>query len=67
MPPPRVGRVLKATRTRAGLSQTALAARVGVTAEYISMLESGAKQNPSLPLLRRLARALGVPVTRLLE
>jgi transcriptional regulator with XRE-family HTH domain len=30
-------------------------------------LEAGKKKNPSLDLLKRLARALGVPVTELLE
>ena len=44
-----------------------VAARVGVTAAYITMLERGKKTNPSLPTLRKLAKALGVPVTELLQ
>jgi len=49
------------------MSQVALArvARVGRT--YIVKLESGDKKNPSLDVLKRLAKALGVPVTELLE
>jgi transcriptional regulator with XRE-family HTH domain len=31
------------------------------------MLETGKRRNPSLRLLQRLAKALGVPVSRLLE
>lgn len=33
---------------------------------YVSMIESGARENPSLPVLKRLARALGVPLAELL-
>jgi transcriptional regulator with XRE-family HTH domain len=58
--------VIKALRQAKGLSQRALAARVGVTAAYITMLEGGKKTNPSLPTLRKLAKALSVPVTELL-
>jgi len=31
------------------------------------MLERGDRKNPSLPVLKRLAKTLGVPVTELLE
>ena len=48
------------------MSQRALAEPVGVTAAYITMLERGKKTNPSLLTLRRLAKALGVPLTELL-
>jgi transcriptional regulator with XRE-family HTH domain len=58
--------MIKTLRQAKGLSQRALAARVGVTAAYITMLERGKKTNPSLPTLRKLAKALGVPVTELL-
>jgi transcriptional regulator with XRE-family HTH domain len=63
----RFGVVLKDLRARRGLSQQTLADRVGVSDAYIAMLETGTRRNPSLILLQRLARALGVPVTRLLE
>jgi len=49
------------------LTQTELARRVRVTQGYIARLESEPGLNPSLPTLRRLAKALGVPVTELLE
>lgn len=66
MPSKRRKTVIKALRQAKGLSQRALAARVGVTAAYITMLERGKKTNPSLPTLRKLAKALSVPVTELL-
>jgi HTH-type transcriptional regulator, competence development regulator len=66
MSPKRLKTVIKRLRQEKGLSQQALAARVGVTAAYITMLERGKKTNPSLDILKKLAKALGVPVTELL-
>lgn len=43
----------------------ALAKRADVSEGYISMLESGVKKNPSLAVLRRLAKALGVDIAQL--
>ena len=60
------GDTLKRLRERKGLTQTELASRVGVTAAYISMLESGAKGNPTLGIVRRLTKALGVSVAELI-
>jgi HTH-type transcriptional regulator, competence development regulator len=65
--PPRRFRVLKRLREEKGLSQADLAEKAGVTAPYITQLETGKKANPSLDVLRRLAKALGVPVAELLE
>ena len=58
--------MIKKLREEKGLSQKALAERVGVTDAYITMLETGVRKNPSLVVLQRLAKALGVPVTELL-
>ncbi|MDO8475044.1 MAG: helix-turn-helix transcriptional regulator [Candidatus Rokubacteria bacterium] len=58
--------MIKKLRMEKGLSQKALAKRIGVTDAYITMLETGVRKNPSLAVLRRLAKALGVPVTELL-
>jgi XRE family transcriptional regulator of biofilm formation len=54
-------------REENGLTQDTVARRSKVTKPYLSQLETGARKNPSLPVLKRLARALGVPVTALLE
>ena len=60
------GRVLKHARTRRKLTQVALAKRVKAHPITIARLEAGTRQ-PSMALLQRLAKALGVPVTALLE
>ncbi len=56
---------LKAMRTAKGLSQAALAKRARITREYVNKLEAG-RYDPTLGVLQRLAKALGVPVTELL-
>jgi transcriptional regulator with XRE-family HTH domain len=66
MSPQRVGRELKKLREREGLSQLELAKRAKVGQGYISELEAGQKKNPGLETLRKIAKALGVPVTELL-
>ena len=66
MSPKRLGRVLKALREDRGLSQVDLAKKADVGRTYIVKLESGDKKNPSLDILKKLAKALGVPVTELL-
>jgi transcriptional regulator with XRE-family HTH domain len=58
--------VIKELRTERGLTQEQVAQKAGVTKNYITMLETGARKTPSLPVLKRLAKALGVPVTELL-
>jgi len=60
-------RMLKRLRERRKLTQTELARRARVPQGYISALELGEKTNPGLDVLRRLARALGVPVAELLD
>jgi XRE family transcriptional regulator of biofilm formation len=59
--------MIKRLRELKGLTQAELAKQARVTRPYITMLESGARKMPSLPMLQRLAKALGVPVTALLE
>lgn len=63
----RFNRKLKQLREDRGLSQRELAKKANTTGVYVCLLEAGAKQNPSLAVLKRLAKALGVPVTELLE
>lgn len=46
-------------RNQAGLSQEKLATRLGVSVNYVSVLETG-KQYPSIGTLIRFARALEV-------
>jgi transcriptional regulator with XRE-family HTH domain len=65
--PRRLRTVLKNLRQGQGLTMAELAKKAQVTDAYIAQLETGRRKNPSLEILKRLARALGVPVTELLE
>jgi len=67
MSPKRLSTVLKTLRHEKGMTQDEVARRAKVTKPYLSQLETRVRKNPSLPVLKRLAKALGVPVTALLE
>lgn len=54
------GDYLRTIREAAGLSQSQLAAAVGVDKGYISLLESGGRKNPSAQVLYKLALAAEV-------
>ena len=64
MSPKRLAAMLK--KLRGEMNQEALAKRAKVSRGYLAALEAGHKKNPSLAVLQRLAKALGVPVTELL-
>jgi transcriptional regulator with XRE-family HTH domain len=49
------------------MTQAELAKKANVTEAYISQLLKGKRKNPSLAILKRLARVHGVLVTELLE
>jgi transcriptional regulator with XRE-family HTH domain len=57
---------VKLLRKKRGMTQEALARAAGVSLPYIGRLETG-HYDPKLSTLRKLARALGVRVTALLE
>ncbi|MFZ4165467.1 helix-turn-helix domain-containing protein [Brevundimonas sp. NPDC058933] len=61
-----LGRNVRVLRTTADLSQEELAFRASMKRSYLSDLERGTR-NPSVRALGRLAAALGVPPSRLLE
>lgn len=48
------------------MSQVALAAKARITREYVNKLEAG-KYDPTVGVLQRIAKALGVPVTALVR
>jgi transcriptional regulator with XRE-family HTH domain len=54
-------------RRERGMTQEELAKKAKVTKFYISQLEIGIRDNPSLPVLQRLAKALGVSAGELLD
>jgi transcriptional regulator with XRE-family HTH domain len=58
---------LRQLREQRKMTQEELAKKARVTRSHLSLLEAGHRKNPSIDVLKRLARALGVPVTALLE
>lgn len=52
---------LKERREELGLSGDQLGELIGKTKQYVSQLESGARDNPSYDVLEKLCKALGVP------
>jgi transcriptional regulator with XRE-family HTH domain len=67
MSPRRIGTVLSEMRTKREMTQEELSKKAKVTRSYIALLESGEKKNPSLAILKRLAKALAVPIGELLQ
>lgn len=59
--------VLRLHREKAGLKQSDLAVKVGVTGPYISLLESGKRPPPADDVTRRIEKALDVPPKTLLR
>ena len=57
-----VGTLIYQARHAAGLTQQQLAERVGTTQSVISDLESADYEGHSMPMLRRIASALGMSV-----
>lgn len=48
-------------RTASGIRQKEIASKIGVTANYVSMVEAG-KREPSVAFLKQIARVMEVPV-----
>jgi len=61
-----LGVAIAQRRKRMGLTQEELAEQAGLSQQYLSELERGAKTNVSLSTLSRIAVALGTSVTALL-
>jgi XRE family transcriptional regulator of biofilm formation len=66
MTPKRLDHVIRDLREKEGLTQEELAFKARVTPGYVAQLELGLRKNPSLDVVRRLARALKVPLAELL-
>lgn len=60
------GERIRGERARRGMSRRLLASHAGISERYLAQLESG-KGNVSIVLLRHIASALGLPLTRLVE
>ncbi len=62
----RLGAVVRRLRVQQNLTQERLAARAGLTQGHLSKIEAGERPNPGVATLKKLARALNVPVGELL-
>ena len=62
----RLGERVRTLRNQRGMSRKALADHARVSERYLAQLEAG-KGNCSIVLLRRIARAIGLPVTQLVQ
>ncbi len=62
----RLGERLRTLRNQRGMTRRALAAHARVSERYLAQLEVG-KGNCSIVLLRRIARAIGLPVVQLVQ
>ena len=57
---------MRTLRNQRGMSRKALAEHAQVSERYLAQMEAG-KGNCSIVLLRRIARAIGLPVTQLVQ
>ncbi len=54
-----IGRAIRFARTARGLSQQDLALQISISSSYLSLVEAG-KKDPSLPMIRAIARGLSI-------
>ncbi len=62
----RMGPRIRKAREHLNLTQKALAAKAGISREYLARLETG-RQDPRVSVIRKLAKALKVTVAELVE
>jgi XRE family transcriptional regulator of biofilm formation len=62
-----IGERIKTLRKRNGLSLTALSEKAGVAKSYLSSIERGLQQNPSIQFLEKVGAVLKVPVEEFLN
>jgi len=55
-----IGSTIKSLRVQKGISQKDLAARVGITASYLSLVENDIKQ-PNMGTVVKISKAIGIP------
>lgn len=58
---------LKELRKARRITQEELAKDAGVSQSYVCALENGKRANPSMPVLRRIAKRLGVSTSRIIN
>ena len=65
MPDMPTGALVRLYRIKQRMSTTSLATHAGITVRYLEMIETDSK-TPSVPVLRKLAKVLGVRISALL-
>ena len=66
-PIPRLGQRIQQLREQRGLSVQELADRAGTTYQSVWRIERGDQKDPSVALIRAIARTLGVGVDHLID
>ena len=62
-----IGKNIQELRKRKGMTLTQLAANAGISKSYLSNIERGVNQNPSIEVLKRLAVVLNADLKTLLR
>ena len=62
-----IGARIKAARTAAGMTQMDVARRTELSLQAVGDIEREIVRDPHISSLRQIARALGIPVTQMLE
>jgi XRE family transcriptional regulator of biofilm formation len=62
-----IGKNIQDLRKRKGMTLTQLAANAGISKSYLSNIERGVNQNPSIEVLKRLAYVLNADLKTLLH
>ncbi|MGM0880079.1 MAG: helix-turn-helix domain-containing protein [Bacillota bacterium] len=62
-----IGERIQMLRKRKGLSLTELSQRAGIAKSYLSSIERGLQQNPSIQFLEKISGVLNVTVEELLN
>jgi len=62
-----IGKKIKNKRIELNMSQGDLTKKTGIKREYISKMENNHLSNPTLETLRKIAKAFGISVSKLLE
>lgn len=63
----RIGMKIKKLREKRGWTQELLAEKAGLTRVTVARVEAGMRKNPDLSTRQKLAKALGVSITELLD
>ena len=57
-----LGKTIKMLRINAGIKQKNLAEKVGISSNYLSLVENG-KREPSIPVIQCIAEELDIPIS----